>query len=115
MAILHWKQGLLCDKALSQSSNVIISVFAGLEQCPGNIQRNRNLRLYGSSCYEFVLSHPVDWGHADQDCKVKGGYLVDIHTREENYFIYRTLRVGQIEYMLPDFMVFNPLPHNATF
>ncbi|XP_060596841.1 uncharacterized protein LOC132750817 [Ruditapes philippinarum] len=62
-------------------------------ECPANLDSGQNVRHFGTHCYEFILNHPVDWFHADNDCRSKRGYLVDIHSQSEQAFIYNTLQI----------------------
>ncbi|XP_053379883.1 C-type lectin domain family 4 member G-like [Mercenaria mercenaria] len=57
-------------------------------RCPAHLPKNEFLREFGNSCYEFILDHPGDWHHADADCRIKNGYLVDIQTYSEQGFLF---------------------------
>lgn len=75
--------------------NVPIPVLGAAvnDKCPGHLPKNEYLQQYGSSCYEFVLDHPVDWSHAHTDCLGKGGHLVDIHSYGEQAFLFNACQV----------------------
>ena len=44
-------------------------------------------------CYEFILNRTETWLFAKEDCQQRNKSLVDIHSLEENDFIYNTLKV----------------------
>ncbi|XP_052285999.1 hepatic lectin-like [Dreissena polymorpha] len=61
--------------------------------CPPHLVKNDNLREYGSSCYEFVLSHFESWYKADADCKSRRGHLVSLNSFPEQTFILNTMQI----------------------
>ena len=62
-------------------------------QCPPQVPRSRNLREFGSHCYEFILGVHKKWPDAEQDCNRKGGHLVSIGSQTEQTFVYQSLGV----------------------
>ncbi|XP_045207411.2 C-type mannose receptor 2-like [Mercenaria mercenaria] len=56
--------------------------------CPANLPRTYKLLSWRDHCYLFNPNYIEDWYNADISClTIRGGYLVDIHSQEEQDFI----------------------------
>ena len=60
--------------------------------CPTILLRNQYLKVYGTKCYEFVLTRHFKWEEAAKDCQSKGGSLVTVNDIGEQNFIMSSLR-----------------------
>ncbi|KAL5013114.1 hypothetical protein ScPMuIL_007384 [Solemya velum] len=63
---------------------------SALDRCPSHLHRNRYLKTYRNSCFEFV-NIEVGWSEARDLCKSERGHLVVIPDQGTQDFIYRSL------------------------
>ncbi|XP_053379884.1 C-type mannose receptor 2-like [Mercenaria mercenaria] len=76
--------GYICEFPLTQN-----------QDCPSNLARTYDLLSWRDHCYLLALDSRRDWTTASHSCQHLGGYLVDIHSQEEQDFIsnsYRKIR-----------------------
>jgi len=61
-----------------------------LDDCPSSIPRDRYLRVFGTSCYQFQISQMREFNAAQSECQSHQGHLVIIDNLAENNFVYNT-------------------------
>ncbi|KAJ8320950.1 hypothetical protein KUTeg_002537 [Tegillarca granosa] len=49
------------------------------------------MKTFENHCYEFIIHRRENWEHAREDCKIKGGNLLSIHSIQEQNFIMSSL------------------------
>ncbi|XP_053378669.1 galactose-specific lectin nattectin-like [Mercenaria mercenaria] len=59
-------------------------------RCPGNLPKDKYLRVHGDKCYRFITSE-VSWTSARDHCRRIGGHLISITSRDVQIFVERTL------------------------
>ena len=93
MALLHWKQGLLCDKSKSQSvlRNVFFFILGNKTCFQGWIKDQQ-------SCYKLFQSM-LSWTKAAQHCGDMDSRLVTLNNEDEQNFILQ-LQAEKGEYMV---------------
>ena len=71
--------------------------------CPQIVQEhasdyNNILAIRGQACYEVVAHRAGSWPNVENDCKSRGGHLIDIASAGEQSFISELLSNNSFRY-----------------
>nr|KAG5696177.1 hypothetical protein BaRGS_021662 [Batillaria attramentaria] len=92
----HGHLAIIRDAATNQFLQTTLKEvmpFADFDTRSGRM-RDQYLRVFGDSCYEFVVDHSREWPTAERECEAEGhqGHLAIIRDAATNQFLQNTLK-----------------------
>ncbi|KAI8744517.1 macrophage mannose receptor 1 [Biomphalaria glabrata] len=104
-----------CLKSFILKLCICLVTCQTINDCPSGVPRDSHLRVFGDSCYQFVLSYERTHSESQQYCERHGGTLALVKSQDVQNFLYHTLTTDYRDFYDKLWIGLNDIIHEGHY